>query len=90
LKKKPCGIYELSLDGKIGWIDTIGIVPEYQKRGLGKDLVEKCIQRLWENSINEIKLLVITSNEVAVKMYEQSGFEKEVVFSYWFEKNIHK
>ncbi len=86
-EKKPCGIYELSLDDKIGWIDTIGIIPKYQKRGLGKALVEKCIQRLWRNGIDEIKLLVITSNEVAVKMYEQSGFEKERVFSYWFEKN---
>ena len=86
-EKTPCGIYELSLDENIGWIDTIGIIPKYQKRGLGKVLIEKCIQRLWRNGVDEIKLLVITSNEIAMKMYEKSGFEKERVFSYWFEKN---
>lgn len=86
-EKKPCGIYELSLDENIGWIDTIGIIPKYQKRGLGKALIEKCIERLWINGVDQIKLLVITSNEIAMKMYEESGFEKERVFSYWFEKN---
>ena len=23
VQKKPCGIYELSIDGNIGWIDTL-------------------------------------------------------------------
>ena len=32
-QKKPCGIYELSIDENIGWIDTLGITPIYQKKG---------------------------------------------------------
>ena len=87
-EKIPCGIYELSLDGSIGWIDTVGIMPKYQKRGLGKALIAKCIQRLWKNDVDEIKLLVITSNEIAARMYKEYGFEEEKVFSYWFEKTF--
>ena len=85
-EKEACGIYELSLNGKLGWIDTIGIAPKYQKKGLGRALIMQCIEKLWENNVDEIKLLVITSNEIAVKMYKENGFEEEKVFSYWFEK----
>jgi len=87
-EKRPCGIYELSIDGNTGWVDTIGIMPIYQKKGLGKTLLVKCINKLYEKKMNEIKLLVITSNEIAVNMYKDNGFEDERVFSSWFEKKI--
>lgn len=89
-EENPCGIYELSLDGNIGWIDTLAVAPKYQKKGLGKALIRKCINRLWEKDVNEIKLLVITSNDIAVKMYKENGFEEEKVFSYWFKKTFKK
>ena len=87
-EKKPCGIYELSIDENTGWIDILAIAPRYQNKGLGKALLAKCIKKLYEKNIDEIKLLVITSNDIAVKMYKEIGFEEEKVFSYWFEKNI--
>lgn len=88
-EKKACGIYELSIYGNIGWINTLGIHPSYQKKGIGSALIGKCIEKLHEKKLQEIKLLVITSNEIAVAMYKQIGFEEEKVFSYWFEKNIN-
>lgn len=87
-ENKPCGVYELSINGNTGWIDTIGITSKYQKKGLGNALLIKCIKKLYEKELEEIKLLVITSNKIAVKLYEENGFEEETVFSYWFEKNI--
>jgi ribosomal protein S18 acetylase RimI-like enzyme len=83
-----CGVYELSIDGNIGWINTLGIAPIYQKKGLGSALIAKCIKKLYEQNLNEIKLLVITSNDSAVKMYKKNGFKQEKVFSYWFERTI--
>jgi len=87
-QKKPCGIYELSIDENVGWIDTIGIAPSYQSKGLGKTLISKCIEKLYGKGLDEIKLLVITSNDIAMTMYKNIGFEEEEVFSYWFEKTI--
>jgi ribosomal protein S18 acetylase RimI-like enzyme len=83
-----CGVYELSIDGNVGWINTLGIAPIYQNKGLGKELIVKCIEKLQERKIDQIKLLVITTNEVAVNMYKKSGFIEEKVFSYWFQLNI--
>ena len=87
-QEEPCGIYELSINGNVGWIDTIGIAPKYQKKGFGTILITECIKKLSEKNINEIKLLVITTNDVAMKMYKENRFEEEKVFSYWFEKII--
>ena len=87
-KEKPCGIYELSIDGSIGWIDTLAIVPSYQNRELGKSLLLECIKKLYEENLEEVKLLVITSNDVALHLYRGFGFKEEYVFSYWFEKKI--
>ncbi|MCJ7688991.1 MAG: GNAT family N-acetyltransferase, partial [Clostridiaceae bacterium] len=88
--KKPCGVYELSINGVVGWINTLGIVPIYQNKGFGKALIVKCIEKLQERKIDQIKLLVITTNYVAVKMYRDSGFIDEKIFSYWFQKNIYR
>ena len=87
-EKNPCGIYELSIDGNTGWVNTLAITPKVQNSGLGSSLIMKCIGKLYEKKLNEIKLLVITSNNIAVKLYKSSGFEEESVFSYWFEKLI--
>jgi ribosomal protein S18 acetylase RimI-like enzyme len=85
-ENKPCGIYELSTNGNIGWIDILAVEPKFQNKGIGQTLLVKCIKKLWEKNVNTIKLLVITSNEVAVKLYTDNGFKQEKVFSYWFEK----
>jgi len=86
---KPCGIYELSIDENIGWINILGIAPIYQRRGLGKELLVNCIRKLYEINLDIIKLLVITSNDIAATMYKENGFEEERVYSYWFERNLH-
>lgn len=86
-EKKECGIYELFIDDNIGWINTLGITPIYQRKGLGSALIVKCIEKLYEKDLDEVKLLVINSNRAAVDMYKKIGFQDEKVFSYWFEKN---
>ena len=88
VQEKFCGIYELSIDGGIGWINTLAIDPICQKKGIGRALLVKCIKKLHEKNLEEIKLLVITSNAIAVSIYRDIGFEEEHVFSYWFEKKI--
>ncbi|MGV8982265.1 GNAT family N-acetyltransferase [Clostridium sp.] len=86
-QKKPCGIYELSIDGNTGWIDTLAILPNYQNSGFGKSLIVKCIKKLYGKDVEKIKLLVITSNDIALAVYKNRGFEEEGVFSYWFQKS---
>jgi ribosomal protein S18 acetylase RimI-like enzyme len=87
-ENSACGVYELSIDGNIGWINTIGIDPIHKQKGLGSALIAKCIKKLYDQNSDEIKLLVITSNDNAVKMYKENDFEEEKIFSSWFERTI--
>ncbi|TDT57293.1 GNAT family N-acetyltransferase [Fonticella tunisiensis] len=87
-KGRPAGIYELSIKNDVGWIDGIGIAPEFQGKGLGKILLYKAMDILYTSGTKEVKLFVISSNERAVKLYEKNGFVKEKVTSTWFEKRL--
>ena len=52
-QEKPCGIYELSISGNVGWIDIIGIAPEHQGKGLGTKLITECIKKLGKKNLND-------------------------------------
>jgi ribosomal protein S18 acetylase RimI-like enzyme len=53
------------------WIATIGVLPEYQRRGIGRALLRECEQRLTQP---RIRLCVRVSNESAILLYQQEGY----------------
>lgn len=79
-------------DKLIGWIDYskgafseiehtayIGMGVQKEKRGLGigKILMDKCIEKAKENQIEKIELEVFSSNENAVRLYKNKGFKEQ-------------
>lgn len=81
------GIYMVTVDEKVGWIDNIAILEEFRDQGYGKVLINECINLLKNKQINSIKLLVMSSNTVAYKFYKNYGFIEEQVYSTWYEKD---
>jgi len=55
----------------MAWIATIGVLPEYQRRGIGRALLRACEARLKED---RIRLCVRASNQAAITMYLQEGY----------------
>jgi ribosomal-protein-alanine N-acetyltransferase len=55
------------------WIATIGVAPAYRRRGIGRDLLHACEARL---KTARIKLSVRASNEGAIRLYEQEGYQR--------------
>lgn len=53
------------------WIATVGVLPEYQRRGIGRALLRECEQRLTQP---RIRLCVRVSNESAIHLYQQEGY----------------
>ena len=53
------------------WIATVGVLPEYQRRGIGRALLRECEQRLTQR---RIRLCVRVSNESAIRLYQQEGY----------------
>lgn len=53
------------------WIATIGVAPEFRRRGIGRELLHSCESLL---KTPRIRLSVRASNEDAIRLYEQEGY----------------
>ncbi|MCT4509723.1 MAG: GNAT family N-acetyltransferase [Tepidibacter sp.] len=84
--EEPVGIYELHIQEGIGWVDTIGILPKFQGNKFGKILLKKSINILKQFEVEDIKLIVISSNNIGYSLYKKYGFVDDEILSYWFEK----
>lgn len=57
--------------GEMAWIATIGVLPQYQRRGIGRALLRACEAKLTQP---RIRLCVRESNAGAIAMYLQEGY----------------
>ena len=55
----------------LAWIATVGVLPEYQRRGIGRALLRECEKRLTQP---RLRLCVRVSNESAIRLYQQEGY----------------
>jgi ribosomal protein S18 acetylase RimI-like enzyme len=53
-----------------------GVVPDYRRRGVARELFDFMVPRLKERGITQYLLEVLTSNERAVALYRKIGFEE--------------
>jgi len=56
----------------LGWVTTIGVLPEYRQRGIGKALLAACEKQA---GFPRVRLCVRKSNQPAIHMYEQAGYQ---------------
>jgi ribosomal protein S18 acetylase RimI-like enzyme len=56
----------------IGWIATLGVLPQYRRMGIAAALLAKCEQSL---ELPNLRLSVRRSNESALALYRKFGYE---------------
>ncbi len=64
---------DLNLREKVGWITTIGVLPEHRNRGIATALLAACEQ---EMDMPKVRLCVRVSNITAQSLYEHLGYQK--------------
>ena len=57
---------------KVGWIATLGVLPEYRRSGIAAALLEACEQAL---ALPYLRLSVRRSNEPALALYRKFGYQ---------------
>jgi ribosomal protein S18 acetylase RimI-like enzyme len=82
----PAGVYTLKIKNNIGLIESIGVNPEFHRRGIGRKLLHKSILVLQNTSVEKVVLSVFNNNTRAVGLYLKDGFVQESEHSIWFEK----
>ncbi len=63
------------------WIATIGVIPEYRRRGFARALLHACEAKL---KTPRIKLSVRASNDGAIRLYEQEGYRRVDVWQGYY------
>jgi len=53
------------------WIATIGVDPDYQRRGIGYQLLQACEELA---KLPRVKLTVRISNDAAISLYKKAGY----------------
>lgn len=67
----------------VGWIATLGILPEYRRQGLARLLLRQCEERM---NLPVIKLSVRRSNDAAQRLYFSEGYHMVDVWKkYYFD-----
>lgn len=55
----------------VGWIATIGVLPEYRRRGMAVELLAACEELM---GLPVVRLSVRRSNEGALRLYRREGY----------------
>jgi ribosomal protein S18 acetylase RimI-like enzyme len=63
-------------DGRRGFLHHLAVDPAHQGRGLGRDLVQRCLAALRAEGIDKCHLFVKRTNEPAVRFWRRSGWHE--------------
>ncbi len=63
------------------WIATIGVLPDYRRRGFGRELLHACEARL---KTPRVRLSVRASNDGAIRLYEQESYQRVEVWQSYY------
>ena len=68
-------------------ITTIGVAPDYQRQGLGRNMLETIIALTQKHGCEMMSLEVRISNDKAISLYEILGFHKETIRKNFYQYN---
>ena len=68
--------WEFKVPNNIGWIDTIGIDPDYQNRGIAKVLANALVTNLRNYSVDTIYTLVNWNDWDLLQFFHAMGFSR--------------
>jgi len=68
--------WEYGVPENIGWIDTIGIDPGYQRKGIAKLLFKQMVKDLKKVGVDTITTFVRRRDPLLLKFFNRLGFQK--------------
>jgi ribosomal protein S18 acetylase RimI-like enzyme len=68
-------------EGHRGWLSYLGVDPDVQRRGLGREIVAAAERLLREAGCPKINLQIRTSNHEVIEFYQRLGYSIDDVVS---------
>jgi len=69
-------------EGHRGWINYLAVLPEYQRKGYARQMMDKCEEVLKEMDCLKINLQVREGNEAVIAFYKSIGYTNDHVVSF--------
>jgi ribosomal protein S18 acetylase RimI-like enzyme len=66
----------------LGWIATIGVLPEYRRQGVAAALLSECETQL---GVSKIRLSVRLGNRNAILLYEKFGYQRVDIWPNYYQ-----
>jgi ribosomal protein S18 acetylase RimI-like enzyme len=63
-------------DGRRGYLYHLAVMPDYRKRGLGRQMVARCLASLREIGILKCNIFLYADNELGERFWEHCGWSK--------------
>ncbi|MFQ5492433.1 MAG: GNAT family N-acetyltransferase, partial [Phycisphaerae bacterium] len=70
-------------DHRKGWINRVAVHPDWQRRGVGRLLVEACEEALQAAGMEIISALIEQGNERSRRLFERCGYVDDVPVHYY-------
>jgi len=65
----------------LSWIASLGVHPNYRRRGIGRTLLDACEQAL---ATTRLRLTLRVSNHAAFELYEQAGYQEVTIWQGYY------
>lgn len=85
LGERPVGMGSVSVENSEACIHGLGISPEYQGKGYGRELLLSIISEIKKKGDYKITLEVNSGNDRAFRLYRNNGFVIEQAINYYRE-----
>lgn len=82
LADRLIGLCNVNITDGIATIYGIGISPDHQNKGYGRQMLNLLLEKLLQSSIGEIMLEVSSTNAAAYHLYLTSGFKARTQYDY--------
>lgn len=79
LDGKVIGSIMVGYEGHRGWLNYLAVLPEHQRRGYGRKLVEKAVDELKRLGCLKVNLQARRSNVSVIEFYKHLGFKDDDV-----------
>ena len=77
-----------SHDGRRGYLHHLAVKMGFRKKGIARELVNKCLKILQEKDITKYRVFVSDNNQEAIKFWKHIGFEEQIYDYRTFQMNI--
>lgn len=72
------GAVKCSHDGRRGYIHHLAVKKEFRNHGIGRELIENCVENLRKEGIKKIRVFVLDNNRATLEFWKNLGFNEQI------------